>query len=290
MSVKLQNMKPSFDKLIVSLTTTPPRIAYLRETIASILNQSRKPDSIELNLPHVYRRKEFGEPDTTRLPDGIEVFRCDDDGPATKLLPTLTRYQGQNVCIIYCDDDRVYDPKWIERLVSLHEENPTACIAENRCQIDYMFRKRLYPKNLSYRLKRFFSLGLWKPVRLHPEGGEIVEGFGGVLVRPEFFDNEVFHVTDTFFMVDDIWFSAMLAKNQIAILHTQHSKKDSSEPVIVVGHDLGRTEGSLTVTSVDDMDRDDLNIRAIEAAARTYGIWQDSVSRVRSKPKLFQHS
>ena len=273
-------MKPVFDKLIISLTTTPTRIGYLQETISSIQKQTRKPDSIELNLPRVYKRKEFGEPDTTRLPEGIKVFRCDDQGPATKLLPTLERYRKKNVCIIYCDDDRVYDPNWIDRLVSLHEKNPNTCIAENRCQIEFLFRDRLYPKTLAYRMKRLFSLGQWTPRRNSPEKGQIIEGFGGVLVRPDFFDDEVFEVSDTFFMVDDIWFSAMLTKNGIPILHTQPCTNDHAEPVIISGHDLGRMEGSLMTASVDGMDRDDLNLRAVQEAANRYGIWKDALARI----------
>lgn len=273
-------MLPVFDKLVVSLTTTPARIEHLQTTISSIQNQTRRPDTIELNLPHVYKRKEFGKPDTTKLPEGIEVFRCEDQGPATKLLPTLERYRKKNVCIIYCDDDRVYDQNWIDRLVSLHEKNPTSCIAESRSQIEYLFRSLLYPKNLSYRLKRLLSLGLWRPRRNSPDKGEIVEGYGGVLVRPEFFDDTVFDVNDTFFMVDDIWFSAILAKNRVPILHTKRSKNEGNEHVMVCGEDLGRMESSLTVTSVDGLCRIDLDLRAVREAANKYGIWKEVVSRI----------
>ena len=91
-------------KIIVSLTTTPQRIKYLDKTLEIIKAQSLQPDSIELNLPNEYRRANFGAVNIDLIPAGYAIFRCDDYGPATKLIPTLERYANTDTLIIFCDD------------------------------------------------------------------------------------------------------------------------------------------------------------------------------------------
>lgn len=42
-------------------------------------------------------------------------------------------------------------------------------------------------------------------------------GVGGVVVRPEFLDDEAFDIPDIAWLVDDVWLSAMLARKRIRI-------------------------------------------------------------------------
>ena len=117
-------------KIIVSLTTTSNRVPYLEDTLSSIQAQSIKPSSIELNIPTSYKRPDLQPVDVSSIPEGFTIFDCDDFGPATKLLPTLKRYKNNDVLIIYCDDDRIYAPNWIERLVTIHEANGDCCVSD----------------------------------------------------------------------------------------------------------------------------------------------------------------
>lgn len=110
--------------VVVSLTTSPRRISQIKPTIDSILEQSRTPDAVLLNLPHRYART--GE--LYRLPtflDDLPVTlnrRCIDLGPATKLLPTIewlrSRNWPENTRVIAVDDDIVYPTEMVERYMS----------------------------------------------------------------------------------------------------------------------------------------------------------------------------
>ena len=39
---------------------------------------------------------------------------------------------------------------------------------------------------------------------------DILQGLGGVVVRPDFFDDEAFDIPDILWAVDDVWLSGML--------------------------------------------------------------------------------
>lgn len=265
------------EKVIVSLTTIPSRVIYLRKTIQSLLSQTYKPYSIELNIPEVYKKRDLGRIDFSSLPEGIAVFRCEDSGPATKLLPTLSRYSGQNVCIIYCDDDRIYEKNMISRLLDCHRANPTSAVAEEVVEIKSRYYSREYQKDLGYRLRRVLSAGYWKPSRNNPTKGQILQGFGGVLVRPNFFPKKTFEIDDEFFMVDDIWLSAMLAVGKVKVTYSGRTSAERSSPVIVDGRDLGRSSGSLVTSTHQGLTRNDLDWRAIKLASERYGVWIDEV-------------
>jgi len=268
------------EKVIVSLTTIPSRVAFLAETIESLLSQTYRPCSIELNIPDVYRKRDLGSINLAKLPDSISVFKCEDFGPATKLLPTLSRYRGQNVVIIYCDDDRIYEKNMIARLVNCHRDNPRTAVAEEVVEIKSRFYSHIYKKDWGYRMRRVFSAGYWKPNRNNPSKGQIVQGFGGVLVRPDFFPMKTFEVDDEFFMVDDIWFSAMLAKENVKVRFSERTTAEKSSPVIVNGQDLGRFSDSLVASVHHGLTRNDLDWRAIRLARERYGVWKNEVDEL----------
>lgn len=268
------------DKIIVSLTTIPSRVGFLHQTINSLRAQTIQPDSIELNIPDVYKKRSLGSMDFSLLPNDISIIRCEDFGPATKLLPTLQRYSGKNVCIIYCDDDRIYDKGLIERLLTCHDKFPNSAIADEVVEIKSRYFAKVYRKNFAYRLRRFLSGGRWKPSRNNPFKGQIAEGFGGVLVKPSFFTERVFNIDEEFMMVDDIWFSAMLAHNNVGVKFSGRKPSEKSKDVIADGETLGRRSDSLVKSVFDDMGRNDLDWRAIETASRRYAIWEDALSEL----------
>ena len=80
--------------IYVSISTIPPRIKNLEKSVESILNQTLKPDKIFINIPYKYRRfKEIITDDQIpKFKDiSIEVTRCEDSGPGTKLLGSLDK-------------------------------------------------------------------------------------------------------------------------------------------------------------------------------------------------------
>jgi hypothetical protein len=231
-------MKP----LIISLTAIPPRFPYLHETLNSLLQQKTAVASINLYLPRHYRRFDWDFSVLPAVPEGIHIRLIDRDlGPASKVLPAVKEYRGQDVNILFCDDDKVYDPHWAQRFVEASLAHPDCCIVEEGGDVcDYSRhahrgarqpRSERRIKNMSYRLKRLASLGLWKP-RKNTRSGyvDMLEGWGGVLVRPSFFTEAAFQIPEILWMVDDIWLSGQLAINRV--------------PIWLNGEDSLRTKGN----------------------------------------------
>ena len=80
--------------IYVSLTTIPERVKYLDKSIESILKQTKRPDKIFVNIPKEYKRfKEIINDDQIpKFSDSIiEITRCEDYGPGTKLLGSLNK-------------------------------------------------------------------------------------------------------------------------------------------------------------------------------------------------------
>ena len=97
--------------IYISISAIPQRIKNLNESIQSLLNQTKKPDKIFINIPYKYQRF----PETIRddqIPKFnssiVEVTRCEDYGPGTKLLGSLNKFE-KNSLVILADDDHVYE-------------------------------------------------------------------------------------------------------------------------------------------------------------------------------------
>jgi len=217
------------DRLIISLTTIPPRFKVIHETLESLAAQTTRVEAIHLYLPHQYRRFEYEKREVPAVPQGVTVRFIDTDfGPATKVLPAVRDYRSQDVHILFCDDDKAYDPDWARRFLEASRQHPGCCIVEEGGQVsDYSthsFSGICQPravrreKDLGYRIKRLITLGRWKPRKTVSSGYvDILEGWGGVMVRPEFFSEAAFSIPDILWTVDDIWLSGQLALNKIPI-------------------------------------------------------------------------
>lgn len=97
--------------IIASLTTIPSRIDKLQEVINRILNQTITIDHVEINIPHIFERtkEEYIIPDWLNNMDKVKIYRTEDYGPATKVVPTFIRYKDNpNVYVWSCDDDYYY--------------------------------------------------------------------------------------------------------------------------------------------------------------------------------------
>ena len=103
--------------IYVSISTIPQRVKYLNKTIESLLNQSKKPDKIFVNIAFKYKRfKETIE--DNQIPkfdsDIVEITRCEDCGPGTKLLGSLNKLKKDSL-IILADDDNSYEDYMVEK-------------------------------------------------------------------------------------------------------------------------------------------------------------------------------
>lgn len=260
-------------KIIVSLTTIPSRLPFLQCTIDSIWRQSLPPDEVHLFLPRNYKRSNLGKIDVSLIPDNCTVNFIDSDyGPATKILPCADSFSDSDVSIIYCDDDRVYDYYWIERLYSKSLSFPRSVIAEEVLPLYnrfYGLYSKVFP--LRYRFFRIISYRKW-PFESKVSNSFIVQGFGGVLVHPSFFPSWTFDVPDCLFAVDDIWLSAVYAKQNIPIVCS--SSGDSlSSPVLIDNLDVGSAVDSLKASTFNDKSRMLLDFFGIKYVRRHLNIW-----------------
>ncbi len=110
----------------VSLTTLPSRINNIKETINSIKNQSLKPDKIFLNLPYSFKRfpnLKFTDEQIENLNKfNIEITRCNDYGPGTKLMGSLDKIIKKYNCVILLDDDHIYHKEVIKIFIENYKK------------------------------------------------------------------------------------------------------------------------------------------------------------------------
>ncbi|CEG44343.1 uncharacterized protein PHALS_00712 [Plasmopara halstedii] len=123
--------RPSF-RVVVSLTTTPSRLHKVMDSVRSLTKQNLVPDQIYVNIPEgQMKRHPERSYDDTEIPSEllelaplVQVNRCVDDGPATKLLGALRIEKNSSTLIITLDDDFVYPPELVSSLVWEAEIKP----------------------------------------------------------------------------------------------------------------------------------------------------------------------
>ena len=170
----------------VSLTSIPSRIDNIKETLFSIENQTIKPIKIFLNLPFNFIRfpdDKFTEKQIERLNKfDVEILRCEDYGPATKLMGSISKIRKSYDCVILIDDDHIYHKRTFEILI------------EN-------FKKEKV--NYSYYLNKIFNI----------RNGQCSDGF---LMNVDLLDDiEIFYEkyvknNKNLFLDDDLWFAIYL--------------------------------------------------------------------------------
>ena len=112
--------------ICVSISTIPQRLKNLKESVESLLNQTKKPDKIFINIPYKYKR--FDETiEDNQIPkfdsNIVEVTRCEDYGPGTKLLGSLDKFE-KNSLLILADDDHAYEDYMIEKFFYFYSKAP----------------------------------------------------------------------------------------------------------------------------------------------------------------------
>lgn len=273
---------------IITLTSIPPRFAQIAPTLRSLLDQEDPADRIELYVPRRYRRFPDYDGAPPPVPDGVTLVRPDEDfGPASKILHAVRAYRGQEVDLLFCDDDRFYRPDWTRPFWQARADHPRAAIAPISWSADELFgaTQRDRPQPQAVRASRALDLP-WQVRRLLWLGGralgrrvegpshahirtagyrDIFQGYGGVLVRPDFFDDDVFEIPPVLWSVDDIWLSGMLAKAGTPIWAPARIKG----PRLLPAHDAA----PLYEAVIDGADRRTADRRCFDYMRETYDIW-----------------
>lgn len=117
-----------------SLTTFPARIKEVKYAIKSIMLQTTPPDRVVLWLAESqFPEKQVPENLTPFIGHGLEVRFCDDLRSHKKYYYAL-KEQQPNELVVTFDDDIIYHPHSIERLLEQHTQYPD-CIVCNSAHI-----------------------------------------------------------------------------------------------------------------------------------------------------------
>jgi len=112
--------------IYVSLTIIPERVKNLSKTVNSLLSQKKEPDKIFINVPKKYQRyNEIIE--DNQIPqfnsEKVEVVRCEDCGPGTKILGSIDKMEKDSM-VILVDDDNIYEDYMIEKFLYFFKKAP----------------------------------------------------------------------------------------------------------------------------------------------------------------------
>ena len=114
--------------IYISISTIPQRLKNINKSVESLLKQTQKPDKIFINIPYKYNR--FSETiEDKQIPNFnnklVEITRCEDCGPGTKLLGSLKKLE-KNSLIILADDDNIYEDYMVEKFYSFYSKEPNS--------------------------------------------------------------------------------------------------------------------------------------------------------------------
>jgi len=224
--------------IYVSTSTIPQRIKSLEKSIKSLLNQSKKPDKVFINIPYKYRRfsETIKDHEIPKFDSNVvEITRCEDYGPATKLLGSLEKIEKNSLIILF-DDDHIYENYMIEKFFHFYNKSPNNA---------YSFY--VHP------LEKF---GI----------GQGADGFGintNYLGGIKEFYNKVVKDYKELFLYDDLWISYFLyffKKNKILSLQNYLKKdKDGKFTTIykkhIVASGLVETYGKNLIEAVKKRDQ-----------------------------------
>ena len=121
-------------------------------------------------------------------------------------------------------------------------------------------------KPIAYRIKRLLS-GFRIKSSIYAKSGfvDILNGHGGVMVKPEWFGNDAFNIPDVIWTVDDPWLSGNLERVGVPIwLNAGVVRIDS--------FDVGDVHSLLTF-SEQGHGRVEADLAAIDYLREAYGIW-----------------
>jgi len=196
--------------VIISLTTIPSRIDLIGDTLKSLLLQTHPPREVRLNLPAFSQRERCGYeiPAWLQQLAAVRLIRCEDYGPATKLIPTLASSDTDQP-ILVVDDDRIYAPTLIADLEMAAAARPGTALGLGGwiAPPDLIDRPTTILSNLMQRPPApIRSARIRRAVAV-----DILQGMAGYLVQPRFFDFKI--LTDysdappAARLVDDVWIS-----------------------------------------------------------------------------------
>ncbi|HEM6115537.1 glycosyltransferase [Streptococcus pluranimalium] len=206
------------EDIIVSFTTIPSRIEIVPLTIKSIFNQTVKISKLvmyvnseefaHLNL-EVILRKEIAQ--------GLEIVYLDENLRShKKYYYALSDFSDKIVITI--DDDVIYKPDMIEKLVISYRKYPQY-ISAMRCHKMKLSDSGEVCDYTNWHYEMFNDM--------IPSHLNFFTGCGGVLFPPDFRPVELFDkdkIRELSFLADDVWLNFMAFKHKVKVVKANRGK------------------------------------------------------------------
>lgn len=208
-------------RVVASYTTLPGREDVLKTSITSLLNQTRPPDEIYLTIAEKAERLDLEYPEPSDfIKQHCRIIRIPKDhGPATKIYGALQEEKNRKTLIFSCDDDTIYPPTILEKLLEKAQKYPKCAIAGTGAWLrGGKFFMSVFPSIQPFHKMRSF---MGPRVGNNGRAADILYGSSGVLYRRGMFEfgeelqknlwDKVFHDSErTIFHNDDVLFSSYL--------------------------------------------------------------------------------
>lgn len=206
------------DEIVVaSLTSYPARINSVWLVVKSLLLQTYKPDRVILWLAEEqFPTKELPRNLTIMQSYGLEIKWVKDIyGHKKYRVPVME--QTTNEVVITFDDDILYSPKCIERLMAVHKKYPNCLVCERGQTYDD--KKECNPG----RWKTISDTGVTMPTySMNPSpGGGCLIPFGAF--HPDAVKEDCFRTLA--YKNDDLWYMFMCAANKTRMIKTRKYHK-----------------------------------------------------------------
>lgn len=203
---------------IVSVSTTGRRIGRIVEPIRSVLNGSLKPKRFILWLNESPSPVGPG----TSISDvprelgnmPVEVRWCENIGPATKLLHARKEFPDDLIATM--DDDMIYPPLWLQKLVDAVGVFCGTTGASPAC----CYRAKMVTRNQDGTAKGYRNWSLVRGKQRGPNPAFVPTGVHGIIYPPGCFKDEVFNfdkLRELSLPNDDLWFAAMRTTPPVTI-------------------------------------------------------------------------
>lgn len=199
---KEQHIKLDYPDLLVSLTSYPARISYVKDTINSLITQDYDKFRIILWLS-----KEQFENEKANVPKDLLALQNDkfkiewveeDLRPHKKYFYAAQKYPEYPLVIV--DDDAIYEPSMLRTLATSYLKHPD-CVSANRVNLIQFNRTKNFRKYTSWPME-------YKALIDTPSFQLLPTGVGGVLYPPKAIDGITLDkatIIKCCLVTDDLW-------------------------------------------------------------------------------------
>jgi hypothetical protein len=216
-------------RIVLSFTSIPSRIKYIPDVLTRLKDQTFNVDCVYICIPYYSKRfkkvYDISSLSQFKFGENVKIVRCEDFGPATKLLGCIPYENDPNTLIITIDDDQKYASSMINTLVAYADYYPNYAIGFHGIEKDAV----TYTINIK-------NKDILSPLAYY------LEGFGGVAYRRKFISKEMInyfnnHLTPECLFSDDLVVSKWLEIQGIKRLKICDEKNNSKTIKIVDDND-----------------------------------------------------